>query len=93
MLRRKRNDANHARTYFPERKVELSNQRAEPPGALAQVAGILKTLDTGRYDDKNGLNKVRNETTLVRRMLGRCIAERTGRISAGMGWMVEGTVG
>ena len=71
----------------------LSQLRAEPVGAPRQVVGILKTLDTGRYDDKNGLNKVRNETMLLERMPGLCVAKRTEEIDAGMGWMAERAVG
>lgn len=53
-----------------------------PAGASREVADILKTLDTGRYDDKNGLNKVRKETMLLELMLGRCVVERMGRFGA-----------
>ena len=55
---------------------------AVPAGASREVAGILKTLDTGRYDDKNGLNKVRNESMLLKLMLGCCAAKRTGNLGA-----------
>ena len=74
---------------FP--RFRLSQQRAEPAGAPAAVAGILKTLDTGRYDDKNGLNKVRNETMLLGRMPGRGRAKSAAKEGAGEdGWLARG---
>lgn len=50
-------------------------------GARPQIGGILKTLDNGRYDDKNGLNKVSNGLRLL------------GCTSGGMQEVVEGERG
>ena len=62
---------------FP--RICLVIKRAELAGAVQQLAAILKTLDIGRYDDKNGLNKVRNATMLLELMIGCCVAKRTAK--------------
>ena len=84
MFRKEKRLTSHERDFIraPKGKAfptifALSQQARRAGGRWAKVAAILKTLDIGRYDDKNGLNKVRTESMLLGRMLGQRTTKTT----------------